>query len=119
MSLVRDGEEFAYQSRRVSGSAEFSAKYRAVGDQYESLPGTLEHWLTERYCLYALSPGGKLLRNDVHHVPWPLYGAEADIQKNTMLEPFGIQLPDTPPLLHFAPRLDVVVWNARGSVGGS
>src|SRR5690606_19992275 len=65
-------------------------------------PGTLEHWLTERYCLYARSPAGKLLRNDVHHVPWPLQHAEAKIEKNTMLTSTGISLPDTTPILHFA-----------------
>lgn len=112
MALVRDDAEFVYQSRRVVGSAEFSARYHAVGERYESIAGTLEHWLTERYCLYAVSPSGKLLRNEVHHVPWSLYDAEAIIEKNTMLESFQIQLPDIPPLLHFAPRVDVVVWDA-------
>lgn len=112
MSVVCNGAEFAYQSRRVVGSAAFAAKYHPLGEQYESKPGTLEHWLTERYCLYAVSPDGKLLRNEVHHVPWPLYAAEANIETNTMLDPFKIRLPDTAPLLHFAPRVDVIVWDA-------
>jgi uncharacterized protein len=112
MSLIRERAEVTYHSQRVNGSAEFAAKYQPVGEQYQSHLGTLDHWLTERYCLYALSPGGKLLRNEVHHVPWPLYQAEADITKNSMLAPFGIQLPDTRPLLHFAPRVDVVVWDS-------
>lgn len=113
MSLGRDGDEFVYRSTRLKGSAEFRARYQPAGEQYESTPGTLEHWLTERYCLYALSKNGSLLRNDVHHAPWPLFPAEAALEKNTMLDPWGIQLPDTPPLLHFAPRLDVIVWNAE------
>lgn len=112
MSLVRRGEDIVYNSKRRGGSAQFSATYRPVGEPYEASPGTLEHWLTERYCLYALSPVGKLLRNDVHHVPWPLQQAEASIEQNTMLDPFELTLPETAPVLHFARQVDVIVWDA-------
>lgn len=113
MTLEHVGKDIRYRSCRRAGSAEFAATYRPAGDPYEARPGTLEHWLTERYCLYALSPGGTLLRNDVHHVTWPLQAASAEIEQNTMLDPVGIQLPNTAPLLHFARRLDVVVWDAE------
>lgn len=112
MSLLQRGDDIVYNSERLQGSAQFSATYRPVGAPYEASPGTLEHWLTERYCLYALSPGGNLLRNDVHHVPWPLQRAEADIERNTMLDPVGLTLPQTIPVLHFARQVDVIVWNA-------
>lgn len=112
MSLVPNGEDIVYRSERRDGDAGFSASYRPIGDPYESSPGTLEHWLTERYCLYARSPAGKLLRNDVHHVPWPLQHAEAKIEKNTMLTSTGISLPDTTPILHFARQVDVIVWSS-------
>jgi hypothetical protein len=40
--------------------------------------------------------------------------AEAEIVTNTMAAASGLQLPPTPPpLLHFARRLDVVVWPPR------
>ena len=112
MSRERVGEDVRYSSRRRQGSAKFSATYRPAGGRYESRRGTLEHWLTERYCLYALSSAGKLLRNEVHHVPWPLQKATAEIEENSMLEAFRIRLPAEPPLLHFSPRVDVVVWDA-------
>jgi len=113
MSILRDAVGYAYRSRRCEGTASFVARYRPVGDAYRSAPGTLEHWLTERYCLYALSPEGHLYRNDVHHVPWPLHRAEAEIETNTMLDGFGISVASGAPLLHFAPRVDVVVWGAQ------
>jgi hypothetical protein len=47
---------------------------------------------------------------DIHHVPWPLQDADAEIATNTMATAAGIDLPDTKPLLHFASRLDVFVW---------
>ena len=53
-----------------------------------------------------------LWRNEVHHFPWPLQSAEATILRNTMLDTHGIVVDGTP-LLHFARRLDVVVWNGE------
>ncbi|QDU96099.1 YqjF family protein [Lignipirellula cremea] len=113
MSLKQEGDTYHYYSRRTQGDAAFEATWRPTGDVYASQPGTLESWLTERYCLYAQSPDGRILRNEVQHVPWPLQPAAATITNNTMLSPWNIDLPDSPPLLHFAKRLDVVVWNAE------
>jgi hypothetical protein len=113
MLLSEHEEQYSFSSSRLSDSATFAARYRPQGERWESKPGTLEHWLTERYCLYAQSPSGKLYRNEVHHVPWPLYNAAAEIEVNTMLYPFGMLLPNKAPLLHFSPRLDVVVWDGQ------
>jgi uncharacterized protein YqjF (DUF2071 family) len=78
---------------------------------YAAAPGTLEHWLTERYCLYAAAPDGTLYRTEVHHAPWPLQQAEADLGRHTMLAPYGLPVSGPPALLHFARRIDVVTWN--------
>lgn len=112
ISLRRVGPDFRYHSRRALATSTFKATYRPNGESYEAEPETLEHWLTERYCLYALSPKGQLLRNEVHHVPWPLQPATAELEENSMLAPFDLELPHEAPLLHFASRVDVVVWNA-------
>jgi len=72
-------------------------------------PGTLEHWLTERYCLYTVH-GSKVYRGEVHHSPWPLQDAIATTAVNTMASSAGIALPDTPPLLYFAKKLEVLIW---------
>ena len=111
MSIESQAGGFDYRSRRVG--AEFTGSYRATSPVYRSVPGSLEHWLTERYCLYALAPGGSVWRNDVHHAPWPLQSAEAIIERNTMFEFHGISVEARPPLLHFAKRVDVVVWNGE------
>ena len=74
-------------------------------------PNTLEHFLTERYCLYAVSRRGDLTRTEVHHVPWPLQPAHATIRHNTMAAPAGIDLPDDLPITHFAKHIDVVTWS--------
>jgi uncharacterized protein len=111
MSIKARADGFQYSSERIG--AEFSATYRATSDVYRSTPGSLEHWLTERYCLYALAPDGSVWRNDIHHLPWPLQSAEALIERNTMFAVHGLTVEGPPPLLHFAKRLDVIVWNAE------
>lgn len=52
-----------------------------------------------------------LYRADIHHVPWPLQHAETAIEVNDMTQPYALTLSESPPLLHFAARLDVVVWS--------
>ena len=108
-----EGESIRYQSRRRNFPAEFRGSYRPVARPRQREKGSLEHFLTERYCLYAVTPRGKLLRADIHHLPWPLQDADAEIELNSMAEAAGIRLPDQPPLLHFAKRLEVLVWWPR------
>lgn len=106
------GDAVRYHSTRTHRGAPpagFEASYRPTGPPRASAPGSLEHWLTERYCLYALRRG-RLLRGEIHHAPWPLQPAEAEIRSNTMARAAGIDLPESRPLLHYAGRLDVVAW---------
>lgn len=110
-SLAAGPDGIRYASRRVG--AELVATYRPTSPVYRAEPGTLEHRLTERYCLYARARDGSLWRNDVHHGPWPLQSAEATIAENTMFAVHGLSVDGPPSLLHFAARLDVVVWKAE------
>ncbi len=101
-----------YSSERTSRRARpaaFSARYGPEGEVFNAAPGSLEYFLTERYCLYTLGPGRRVHRADIHHPPWPLQGAEAEIEENTMA-PDGLARPSEPPLLHYAERQDVVIW---------
>jgi uncharacterized protein len=97
-----------YSSSRVSSPAEFRGRYRPVTPVRLRSPASLEHWLTERYCLYTVSDGA-VFRSEIHHAPWPLQDAEAEIQTNTMAAAAGIEL-SAIPLLHFSKKLDVLIW---------
>jgi uncharacterized protein YqjF (DUF2071 family) len=114
MSVQEDsGGHVTYESRRRDrrgADAQLTAIYGPVGEPTPPLPGTLEHFLTERYCLYTQAPDGALLRAEVHHAPWPLQRAAADIGLNLIAQPQGIPLAGPPALLHFSRRIDVVVW---------
>ena len=107
MKLERHGSDVNYESSRVGGPNQFRARYAPVGPVWQAQPGSLDEWLTERYCFYCSAPSGQLLRSEVHHMQWPLQHAEAEIEINTMTE---LKLPDTAPILHYADRIDVVGW---------
>ncbi|MBI3267983.1 MAG: DUF2071 domain-containing protein [Planctomycetes bacterium] len=116
MSLVEDGgaiEVACVRTHSGAPPAEFAATYAPTGAVSRSPPGTLDHWLTERYCLYTAEADGRVRRADIHHAPWPLQPARAELRANTMARAAGVALPDRPPVLHFARRLDVVVWAPR------
>jgi hypothetical protein len=114
MRCERSGEDVHYSSVRThrgAPGAAFVARYRPAGALARAQPGSIDHWLTARYCLYAVGRAGRLFRGDIHHLPWPLEAAEAEVEVNTMASPLGVNLPAGAPLLHFARRLDVVAWS--------
>ena len=101
-----------YESTRIDSSgppAELRAAYRPVGPRLPIEAGSLERWLSERYCLYVVDERGRALRAEIHHAPWPLQLAEATFEVNTMAAPLGIAL-DREPLLHYSARQDVLIW---------
>lgn len=113
MSVSPKDDAILYQSQRThrdAPTAEFSARYRPTGDVYHSRTGSLDQWLTERYCLYAADRHGWLYRGENDHVQWPLQPAEAEIERNTMTRPIGLTLPQMPPILHFARRIEAIFW---------
>jgi uncharacterized protein YqjF (DUF2071 family) len=108
IAAARRGGWIEYECARTEeGGRVFSGRYRPVGERFEAAPGSLEAFLTERYCLYTLDDNGVLQRADIHHRPWPLQPAEAEIELTTIAP---LELPDEQPLLHFAARQDVVIW---------
>jgi uncharacterized protein YqjF (DUF2071 family) len=106
ISMRRRGDEILYDCSRDDGKA-FSATYAADGDVFNAEPGTLEHFLTERYCLYA-EHEGELYRAEIHHRRWPLQRAQAQIELNTM-PPFKLE-PIEQPFFYYSKRQDVVIW---------
>ncbi len=113
MAMENTSQGVRYRSRRAdegSAPAEFLGTYRPVGESHRPAPGTLEHFLTERYCLYSTDAAGRIFRGEILHEPWPLHPGEAEIERCTMLEPLGLEFPREKPVVYFAPRLDVVAW---------
>ena len=110
------GETVAYKCVRThkgAAVAQFSATYRAAGPVYEADAGTLDAWLTDRYCLYSADRAGNTYRGEIDHPAWALQKAEATIHINTLGDWLGIGLPQQPATLHFAKSLDVKAWMIR------
>ena len=106
-----------YTSRREDRrgrAAALTAAYRPTSGPQPPVPGSLEDFLTERYCLFTVDRGGRTRSLEIHHPPWPLQAAEAEISANTMASAAGLDLPSEPPLLHFSKRQDVVAWSLKG-----
>lgn len=114
IDVDREGETINYRSTRThrgAGRADFEASYKPVGQTFHAAPQTLEHFLVERYCMFAADRKGRITRGDIHHARWQLQTAEAEIRTNTMTQPLGFELPQTAPLLHFARLIEAVAWS--------
>jgi uncharacterized protein len=112
MNCAEDGQKIIYSSQRThpnAPSCEFTGTYQPVAEVVIPKPGTLEYFLTARYCLYTADKQGRIYRGEIDHEPWPLQAAKADIEVNTMTEPIGVKLIGEP-LLHFSKMIDVRVW---------
>jgi uncharacterized protein len=110
----QDAQTIQYQSKRTHRGeppALFDASYRPNGDTFFARAGTLEHWLTARYCLYSADRQGNLYRGEIDHAPWTLASATWEVRRNTMCEPLGINLNGGPHLL-FAKPIAVRAWMA-------
>jgi uncharacterized protein YqjF (DUF2071 family) len=112
MSCEDRGGTILYSSRRLKSAAEFQGSYRPTAEVRLREKGSLEHWLTERYCLYT-THAGDVYRGEIHHQPWPLQDAAAELETNTVAAAAGISLPGAAPSLLFARRLEVLIWPLR------
>ena len=105
-----------YQSTRThrgEAAARLNVEYRPIGSPFEAESGSLEEFLTARYCLYSANSKRDVFRGEIDHAPWQLREAQAIVNENTMTEWLGIDLPDSAPLLHFAKSTQVICWPLR------
>ncbi|MBL8059988.1 MAG: DUF2071 domain-containing protein [Chthonomonas sp.] len=113
MAVAHCEDAIGYSSTRYhrgAPHAKLEIGYRPTSEPFRALAGSLEEFLTERYCLFS-QRRGRVLRGDIQHDPWPLQLAVAEIEHNSMLDAIGLQLPNIEPLLHFAKFLDVRAAN--------
>ena len=103
---------YRYQSERMhrnEPAARLDAKYRPISDVFFAEPGTIEHWLTARYCLYTCDQKSRILRGEIDHPPWPLQRAEWEVTTNTMLVGLSLEPAGEPHLL-FSKEVGVKAW---------
>jgi uncharacterized protein len=92
--------------------ASYSVRATPAGPGHPSTPGTLAHFLVERYILFTYRHG-RLHQGRVHHTPYPLQSAEILSLDETLLAAPGIARPDITPLAHFSNGVNVDVFPLR------
>lgn len=116
MRLSKAGAGFHFTSRRLAASsgsgASFDARYDPVSPPQFPDPGTLGHWLTERYCLYTVS-AGLVWTADIHHARWPLQQVHIDTLQQNVSAAAGLTLTGPPSLTHFSAEQEVLIWPPR------
>jgi len=115
MSMRGGDGDFTFASRRLGagGPAVLRARWSAAGETFRARPGSLEHFLAERYCLYAPAPRGGLVRGEIHHAAWPLRRADAEVAENSMLAALGFRVSGVPDAVHATRGVDALVWPPR------
>ena len=116
MSIDKAGDAMAYRSERKSGGAKIDTKWRLGEMLGPSAPGTLEHFLLERYLLFS-EKGGQLYEGQVHHAPYPAQRAQLDALEETLVSAAGLPTHGAPESVHFASGVDVEVfgpWPVKG-----
>ena len=73
---------------------------------------SLEQFLVERYCLYALRRG-RLVCADVAHEPWRLAAVDLELQQCDMTRLAGVEVQGAPVSALAALPLDVAGWSPR------
>jgi uncharacterized protein len=94
--------------------ASYAIRARPEGPIQSAVPGSLEHFLVERYILFT-NRKNRLYQGRVHHTPYPLQSARLLSLDETLLAAAGIDRPETPPLTHFAHGVDVKVFPLQAS----
>lgn len=108
----KGGMKIEYDSKRQHGPkpAELKCSYGPASPRtFHARPGSLEHFLTERYCLYTTTRK-RLYRGDIHHLPWELQDTQVELQQNTMAQPNGLELAPQADLAFFVRELKVLFW---------
>ena len=106
-------EYSAVRTHLGAPKATFAANYRPIGPVYHSAPGSLDSWLTDRYCLSAVDDTGNLYRGEIDHDRWPLQPAAGEVEVNTLGDWLGIEMKGQPATLHFAKSLEVRAWSVE------
>jgi uncharacterized protein YqjF (DUF2071 family) len=116
MHTQRTDDRIVYRSQRhwEGGSpATLDVQYDVGEELGSAVEGTFEHFLAERYFLYALTGSGALLRGQVHHTPYPLRRARIVELQESLVEAAGIRRPEERASELWSPGVDVEVFGLK------
>ena len=107
------GTGFDYTTkRRGDSSTGMHVIYQPEGDVRNAQPGSLEHFLLERYILYAATRDA-LYQGRVHHAPYPVRDAAVRLLDETMLRACNVMRPTGTPIVHYSRGVDVEIFRLK------
>ena len=99
------------EDRRGTMPANCRARYEPVeGPVTQAAPGTLDHFLVERYVLYAVDDGHNLHRARVSHQPYPIERVDLLELDETLVWAAGIKRPESAPIRHYVREVNVNIY---------
>jgi uncharacterized protein YqjF (DUF2071 family) len=114
MGIRRHGSQIEYRTRRLLGSQARSRVRFEPGELLgPSAPGSLEHFLIERYYLHVRR-GARLWRGQVHHPAYQVQRATLLGLHDELVGAAGLPQPSIPPpLVHYVKSVDVNIHGLR------
>jgi len=110
MTSVREGARVDYRTeRRDAPGASAHYDFEIQGEPAPAVPGTLDHFLLERYLLFTVA-SGRVSKGHVHHAPYPAARAILHTSTDTLVEAAGLPRVGAPAAVHYAEGVDVEVF---------
>ncbi len=109
-SIKKSDEQIEYGSVRPHGGPTHPVRYQVGQELGPSEPGSLEHFLLERYFLFVVRRG-RVLAGQVHHTPYPAFEAKITSVNVGLMAAAGFpQTKDLPCFSHYSSGVDVDVF---------
>lgn len=111
MTLTRRSEVVEYDlTRQTKESVRFHVEYSVKAAIGTASPGTLDHFLIERYLMHITLPGDQVI-GAVHHDPYPLHRADILSLDESLSAAAGLPEPHGEPLVHYSPGVNVEIFS--------
>lgn len=114
LQLKLDGGQIRCTGNRIhlpDADYNIAAEIDTAAQLTQAAEGSLDHFLLERYHLFARRPDGKFFVGQVHHEPYSYRPVTSLQLKQTMLAANGCDMTDdkAPDHITFSPGVDVIV----------
>lgn len=118
MSMARHDQRVRYTTTRRGGAGgPMLATEYEIGERLgRSVPGTLQHFLLERYLLHV-ERQGRIRTVQIHHTPYPAQQVTVHHLHESLCAAAGLHsVTSLPPIAHYASGVDVEIFEARNPV---
>jgi hypothetical protein len=107
-----EGSVMEYGHDRIRREARFRVRVHVGASLGPGMPGTLEHFLVERYRFHVVRRG-RVWTTEVRHRPYPLRAAAIESLEETLLTASRIPPPRGSPLVHASEGVEVEILATR------